>query len=65
MGRMQHMDKSPKIVAQYTTPGDPHQNGVAERRNYTLMNIVRSMLSNSPLLVNLWMETLKTVAHIK
>ena len=31
------------IVAQYFTPGEPQQNGVAERRNRTLMDMVRSM----------------------
>jgi len=41
------------IVAQYSTPGEPQQNGVAERRNRTLMNMVRSMLSNSTLPVSL------------
>jgi transposase InsO family protein len=52
------------IVAQYSTPGEPKQNGVAERRNRTLMNMVRSMLSNSTLPVSLWMEVLKTTVHI-
>ena len=33
------------IVAQYSTPGEPQQNGVAERRNHTLMDMVRSMMS--------------------
>jgi hypothetical protein len=33
------------IVAQYSTPGEPQQNGVAERRNHTLMDMVRSMIS--------------------
>ena len=51
-----------RIVAQYSTPGGPQQNGVAERRNRTLINMVRSMLSNSTLPVSLWMEALKT-AH--
>ncbi|KAL4554216.1 hypothetical protein LXL04_037399 [Taraxacum kok-saghyz] len=32
------------IVNQYTMPGTPQQNGVAERRNRTLMDMVRSML---------------------
>jgi hypothetical protein len=45
-------------------PGDPQQNGVAERRNHTLMDIVRSMLSYSTLPISLWMEVLKTDAHI-
>ena len=47
------------IVAQYSTPGEPQQNGVAERRNRTLMDMVRSMMSYSTLPINLWMEALK------
>jgi hypothetical protein len=52
------------IVAQYSTPGEPQQNGVAERRNRTLMDVVRSMISYSTLPVSLWVEALKTAAHI-
>ena len=52
------------IVAQYSTPGEPQQNGVAERRNRTLMDMVRSMMSYSTLPINLWMEALKTAIHI-
>ncbi|KAD6795845.1 hypothetical protein E3N88_06741 [Mikania micrantha] len=35
--------KGQGIVNQYTMPGTPQQNGIAERRNRTLMNMVRSM----------------------
>jgi hypothetical protein len=52
------------IVAQYSLPYEPQQNGVAERWNHTLMKMVRSMLSNSMLPLNLWIEALKTAAHI-
>ena len=52
------------IVAQYTTPGSPDQNGVAERRNRTLMDMVRSMLSNLKLPRSMWTEALKTAAYI-
>jgi hypothetical protein len=52
------------IVAQYSMPGDPQQNGVAERRNRTLMDMVRSMLSYFTLPISLWMEALKTTVHI-
>ena len=45
-------------------PGSPDMNGVAERRNRTLMDMVRSMLSNSNLPKNLWTEALKTAAYI-
>ena len=52
------------IVAQYTMPGSPDQNGVAERRNRTLMDIVRSMCSNFKLPESLWIEVLKTTVYI-
>ena len=34
------------IVAQYTSPGSLDQNGVTERRNRTLLDMVHSMLSS-------------------
>ena len=37
------------IVPQYTMPGTPSMNGVAERRNITLKDMVRSMISHSTL----------------
>lgn len=52
------------ICAQYTMPGTPQQNGVAERRNRTLMDMVRSMLSNSSLPIFLWMHALKTAVYL-
>jgi hypothetical protein len=52
------------IVDQYSLPYEPQQNGVDERRNHTLMEIVRSMVSNSTLHLCLWIEALKTAAHI-
>ena len=37
------------ILSQLTAPGTPQQNGVSERRNRTLLDMVRSMLSYSSL----------------
>ncbi len=45
-------------------PGTPQQNGVAERRNRTLMDMVRSIMSNSSLPIFLWMYALKTVVYL-
>jgi hypothetical protein len=45
-------------------PDDPQQNGVAEKHNRTLMDMVRSMLSYSTLPISLWMEDLKIAVHI-
>jgi hypothetical protein len=52
------------IVAQYSLSYEPQQNGIAKRWNHTLINMVRSLLSNSTLPLTLWMKALKTVAHI-
>ncbi|KAL6345280.1 hypothetical protein AAG906_015763 [Vitis piasezkii] len=52
------------IVAQYTMSGFPDQNGVVERRNRTLLDMVRSMLSISKLPKFLWTEALKTTIYI-
>jgi transposase InsO family protein len=52
------------IVPQYTMPSSPAINGVAERRNQTLMEMVRSMISHTSLPLNLWGEALKTAAYI-
>jgi hypothetical protein len=45
-------------------PGIPHQNGAAERKNHTFMNMVRSMLRSNELLLFLWSKTLKTIMYI-
>ena len=52
------------ICAQYTMPGTPQQNGVAERRNRTLMEMVRSMLNHSTVPLSLWMHALKTAVYL-
>ena len=45
-------------------PGTPQQNGVLERCNRTLIDMVRSTLSNSTLPVSLWMHALKTIMYL-
>ena len=53
------------IVAQYTMPGSPEQNGEAERRNRTLMEMKGSMMmGRSNLPEYLWGESIKTVTYI-
>ena len=60
------LDENGIIIAQYSMPGEPEQNGVIERRNRTLMDMMRSMLRYYNLPFVLWMEALKTAtAHPK
>ena len=52
------------IVSQLTAPGTPQQNGVAERRNRTLLDMVRSMMSYSSLPPSFWGYALHTAIYI-
>ena len=52
------------IVAQYTMLSSSDHNGVAERRNQTLMDMVRSLRSNTKLPQYFWTKALKTTMYI-
>ncbi|KAJ9539063.1 hypothetical protein OSB04_031796 [Centaurea solstitialis] len=52
------------IVSQLTPPYTPQMNGVSERRNRTLLDMVRSMMCRSSLPVSFWGHALETAAHI-
>ncbi|MCQ7016867.1 DDE-type integrase/transposase/recombinase, partial [Clostridioides difficile] len=52
------------IQSQLSAPGTPQQNGVAERRNRTLMEMVRSMMSYGELPDSFWGYALETAAYI-
>ncbi|KAJ9556119.1 hypothetical protein OSB04_010733 [Centaurea solstitialis] len=52
------------IVSQLTPPRTPQLNGVAERRNRTLLDMVRSMMSRATLPISFWGYALETAAHI-
>jgi len=44
--------------------GSPEQNGVAEKRNRTFMDMMRSIISRANLSNFLWGEALKTTLYI-
>ena len=52
------------IMSQRTSPGTPPQNGIAERRNRTLLDMVRSMISYSKLPISFWGYAFKTAVYI-
>ena len=54
--------KSCGIVPQLTPPGTPQRNGISERHNQTLLDMVRSMMSQSDLPLSFWGYTLETTA---
>ena len=54
--------KQCEIVSLLTPPGTPQCNGVSERRNRTLLDMVRSMMSLTDLLLSFWGYALETAA---
>ena len=45
-------------------PDTPQQNGVAEKRNRTLLDMVRSMMAQANLPISYWGDALLTAAYI-
>ena len=64
LGHLQSFFKSMGLLPNTLCLVSLDQNGVAERRNRTLLDMVRSMLSNSKLPKFLWIEALKTIVYI-
>ena len=52
------------IVSQLTPPGIPQWNGMSERRNRTLLDMVRSMMSQMDLPILFWGYALETTVFI-
>ncbi|KAH9698582.1 hypothetical protein KPL71_024056 [Citrus sinensis] len=52
------------IISQLIAPGTPQQNGVVERRNRTLLDMMRSMLSYSSLPISFWGLALETAVYL-
>ena len=53
------------IKRELTAPGNPTQNGVAERMNRTINERALSMLSNAGLTQGFWDEAMVTAVHLK
>ena len=52
------------IIHQKTIPLTPEQNGLAERKNRTLVKSVRCMLSDSALPKKFWAEAVSTANYV-
>ncbi|KAI3707271.1 hypothetical protein L6452_25630 [Arctium lappa] len=53
------------IERQYSVPRTPQQNGVAERRNRTLIEAARSLLDDSKLSITFWAEAVNTACYVQ
>ncbi|KAI3759566.1 hypothetical protein L6452_07465 [Arctium lappa] len=53
------------IERQYSAPRTPQQNGVAERRNRTLIEAARSLLADSKLPITFWADAVNTACYVQ
>lgn len=61
---MQHFFSSHGLIYQTTCPDTPQQNGVAERKNRTLLEIARALLFESHAPPSLWPEAIATATYL-
>nr|GEY89712.1 ribonuclease H-like domain-containing protein [Tanacetum cinerariifolium] len=53
------------IKREFSNASTPHQNGVAERRNRTLIEAARTMLADAKLPVTFWAEVVNTACYVQ
>ncbi|GKF86067.1 ribonuclease H-like domain-containing protein, partial [Tanacetum coccineum] len=53
------------ILRQFSVARTPQQNGVAERRNMTLIEAARTMLADSKLPTTFWAEEVNTPCYVQ
>ena len=61
---LKEMCKDSGIKRELSTPYNPQQNGVTERKNRTIMEAVKAMLHDQDLPMHLWVEVAKIVVYV-
>ena len=56
--------KESGIKREFTTPYNPQQNKVAERKNITIMEEIREMLHDKDLPMHLWAEAARKTVYV-
>jgi transposase InsO family protein len=54
-----------KIMRELTTPYNHQQNGVAERKNRTIMEVVKTMIHDQDIPMHLWDEAMRTKIYVQ
>nr|GEX24523.1 hypothetical protein [Tanacetum cinerariifolium] len=58
-------DESQGIKREFSVPRTPQQNGIAERKNRTLIEAARTMLADSLLPIPFWAEAVNTACYVQ
>lgn len=59
-----HFYEENEIRRQLTNAYTPQQNGIAERKNRTIMNMVRALLSAKGIPKSFWLEAVNWTFHV-
>jgi transposase InsO family protein len=54
-----------RIKRELTTPYNPQQNGVPERKNRTIMEAVKTMIHDQDIPMHLWEEATRTIVYVQ
>ena len=57
--------KEARIKRELTTPYNPQQNGVVERKNRTIMEAVKTMMHDQDLPMHLWAKAARTTVYVQ
>ena len=64
MNEFKELCKNLGIKRELSTPYNPQKNGVAERKNRTIMEAAREMLHDQDLPMHLWAEAAKITVYV-
>ena len=65
MGELNDLCNRSGIKRELTTPYNPQQNGVTERKNQTIMEAVKAMLHDQDLPMYLWEEAARAAVYVQ
>jgi transposase InsO family protein len=54
-----------RIKRELTTPYNPQQNGVVERKNITIMEVVKTMIHDQDIRMHLWDEASRKAVYVQ
>ena len=65
LGDFKDLCKESGIKRELTTPYNPQENVLAERKNRSIMEAVKAMIHDQDLPMHLWAEATKTVVYVQ
>ena len=63
--KFEYFCKDAGIKRELTNPYNPQQNGVAERKNRTIIEVVKTMIYDQDLPMHLWEQAARTAVYVQ